>query len=44
MDIQIPDYTLDEVFDEILADDSWEPNPDIRMGAIMALRFGFVME
>jgi hypothetical protein len=38
-----PDYTIDEILDEVLADESWEPDPEARMGAIMSFRFGFIM-
>lgn len=32
------DYDMNEVFDEVLEDDSWEPDRDKRLAAITALR------
>ena len=39
-----PDYEIIEIFDEILEDDSWEPDRATREFAIFGLRFGFVMD
>jgi hypothetical protein len=39
MDDNKPDFTIDEVFAEVMADDSWEPDEQKRVGAVMGLNF-----
>jgi len=34
-----PDFTIDEIFQEVMADESWEPDPEKRIGAVMGLNF-----
>ena len=38
-----PDYEINDVFDEALADDSWEPDKEKREAAINALRMSVRM-
>jgi len=34
-----PDYTIDEIFQEVMADESWEPDPEKRAAAVFGLQF-----
>lgn len=35
------EYTVNELMDKLIADDSWEKNPHERMEVIMMLKFKF---
>ena len=43
MDNETPDYTIDEIFKEVMEDESWEPDPQKRMGAVFGLQFSLYM-
>jgi len=34
-----PDYTIEEIFQEVMADESVEPDPQKRAAAVMGLQF-----
>lgn len=43
MDDKQPDYSIEEIFAEVMADESWEPDAQKRMGAVMGLQFSLYM-
>ena len=39
MNIELPDYTVDEIFQEVIEDESWEPDPQKRTVTAKGLQF-----
>ena len=42
-EIQIPDYSIMEIFQEVIDDDSWEPDMAVREATINSMMFGLYM-